>query len=466
MVDIQFWSDLLARRLRGSALEFGLRAVRSSLNDLGGGEKRVRQRLRATLEWCSGASLSDEDQIFLDSSPQELTNVWNRLRHRQRINGEKTAVAFYKKHEATVASVADELQLPRIFSRKIIASIQALIQRTRTFALTNTSARLNIHKKIWERPVNLLQAAERIKLQNVQNLQARLKQSFNQLGAAGWHLRFITLTLPSAFHPGNRSFVLAGSPSRQTGKRLLVDLLSAARGELSDQNCCAGYWVIEPHDSGTPHLHALIALRTRSDANAFRRALIRQSVEMTFPWRSLKVFSGIGIECTWNRTAAINIKSFATKDLDKIVPYVTKTLLSPHSSGQLPGRRYGLFGALWGKDGLNRIKNIVSLKDSIPKELDRHTDGASQNSQASVSNINNAELRIIKIDQTQSKVCTNSTTRGRNDWQQRVNRILQNFICKKLYQEPLIANRIGRKFMQQAELSCTDCYATSARAPP
>lgn len=339
---ITAWRKLLSARLRGIALDYALAAIDKSLAELGGGKKRILQRLRSTIAWCkSGVA---KDLVFFDSTPRELTAAWQNKSVRQSC-GSPTASKFYKRHASLITAIANELGLKPDYKHGIIKGIKRLIERTRAFALQNTSERLNRRNSPGSRRVDLVQADFRAQRRRIFNLRYRVRLGLTELAEEGWVTKFITLTLPLAYHPSSRSFVLAGSPTCQHGKDLLLDIFRAAMPRYASETL-AGIRIVDVHETGTPHLHALMSFRDAAAAITFERRLRNSYEEMTERWRNHKVVGVFGYYDPLDAFHAIDCQAVPRADIARVTNYVTKSLTRVPEIDCLHGRRYELLGAL------------------------------------------------------------------------------------------------------------------------
>lgn len=420
---------LLATRLRGFSLAHAKMAVANSIAELGGGEKRVRQRLRATLEWCESPR---NRGLFFDSTMAELSAEWRRSSHFLKLVGIKTARGFYKKHALTVAAVAGELDLPRDYRNSILKSISRLVRRDRCHTLKNCSDKINRARWPGERVIDLVQADHRAILKRREELRFKLKAGLATLTVThGWVLRFITITLPVAFHAGTRSNALANSPSYQAGKDLLLHIWRKSVGKSSSASNMGGAWFIETQDSGTPHVHLLVAFCTAERAENFRIRLCQIYECETERYRQHRVFAGFGIYEPVNWPAAISFLAANPADLDTLVGYVTKCSFDPDSVDTTAGRRYSLIGCLRGE----RVPIPV---EALASEL-----RPSESQSVLPVNLPDVEGRIhftkrrtvphksVKLKHVQADInCPKSSA---------IDRV---FICEKLYQEETSAGAL------------------------
>src|SRR5690606_26253915 len=175
--------DLLARRLRGSELVCALGVVDASMNELGGGPRRVEQRLRSTLAWCRDPSYP---RLMLDSSPQEMAVSWM---YRDPAHSPcRSAAAHHKEHARRLQFIGHELRLPRHHRRGLVRAAEATAASAANLARKNLSKRENVRLRMIGAAyrVDYVKADQQRRRADLDRQTRRYTEGLIELQRAGW----------------------------------------------------------------------------------------------------------------------------------------------------------------------------------------------------------------------------------------------------------------------------------------
>lgn len=340
---INGFHDLLSRRLGGSSLVLAMGIVKRAMHELGGGPRRVEQRLRSTLQWCR-----DEAYRGLTLNAAAKT-IGSTFRHTL-LKRHKTGHAHVVSHMRTVRSVSHELGLPAPLRRALVNQSRRLALRARDLALTSTSEKLNrLRDPSDTYRLDLARADRRRRIIKQKDAHFRAVCRLSALQKDGWVVRAITITLPASYHAGSYLHGLAGSPDADQCATTLRALWAASMPSKDVFRRLAGFWRIEcTDDKQTPHIHAVVAYKNHREADAHHERLKQSYIRSTYSGWSLDVVSSFGIACPpWcNWSIPIYVEqAHSPEHLAQCVSYCLKGIFSG-TPPMVSGRCYAMFGVL------------------------------------------------------------------------------------------------------------------------
>lgn len=328
-------NSLLAIRLRGFHLQQAQSIALSSLKELGGGPRRVEQRLRSTLNWCRS---KQNDDLTLCSTVEQVSKAHERSHRALR----QSAYSHHMRHARTVQAVCSELQTAD--QHTLVNRALRLAERARDFAKDNTSTCLN--RRGFD--VDLIRSETRKRKRKHAALCEEIR-SLDALRSAGWLIRVYTITLTPGFHPSNqRYFGLANSPTADESAKVLRAIFADAMPNRNSTLTTSGVRRIERHKSNVPHLNAIVAFRSQDDAERFDDRLQHAYIRHTTPGRSLKVAGAFCIDCLPNGLSERQIRTDTitnSEHLYRCISYQLKNL-SDSTPELVSGRVYERLGAL------------------------------------------------------------------------------------------------------------------------
>lgn len=328
-------NSLLAIRLKGFHLQQAQSIALSSLKELGGGPRRVEQRLRSTLKWCRS---KQNDDLTLCSTVEQVAKAHERSHRALR----QSAYSHHMRHARTVQAVCSELQTSN--QHVLVNRALRLAERARDFHNNNTSACLN--RRGYDVDVRHRETCRRKRTHADLCTEIR---SLDALRAQDWIIRVYTITLPPGFHPSNqRYFGFANSPTADESAKVLRAIFADAMPNRNSTQTTSGVRRIERHKSNMPHLNAIIAFRTQRDVERFDDRLQRAYMRHTEPGRSLKVSGAFGFDCLPDDLSERQIYADTIADSEHLYRCVSYQLknLSDSTPELLSGRVYERLGAL------------------------------------------------------------------------------------------------------------------------
>lgn len=358
-------NSLLAIRLRGFHLQQARSIALSSLHELGGGPRRVEQRLRSTLNWCRS---KQNGSLTLCSTVEQVAKAHERSHKALR----QSAYSHHMRHARTVQAVCSELQSQD--QHVLVNRALRLAERARDFHNNNISACLN--RRGHDVDVRHRETCRRKRKHA--DLCAQIR-SLDGLRSDGWIIRVYTLTLPPGFHHTNhRYFGLAGSPTIDESATILRAIFADAMPNRNATQTTSGVRRIERHKSNVPHLNAIIAFRTQRDVERFDDRLRRAYMRHTSPGRSLTVAGAFGIDCLSNDLSELQIYADTIADSEHLYRCVSYQLknLSDSTPELINGRLYERLGALRANKKDDDITDAVIDIDAAADALDADVDDA------------------------------------------------------------------------------------------
>lgn len=339
------YRDLLARRLRGADLVLALDFVDASMNELGGGSRRVEQRLRSTLAWCRDPSYP---RLMLDSSPQEIAESWM---YRDPAHSPcRSAAAHHKEHARRLQFIGHELRLPRHHRRGLVRAAEATAASAANLARKNLSNRENVRLRMIGAAyrVDYVKADQQRRRADLDRQTRGYTEGLIELQRAGWIVAFITIVLPEHMRPTlQRShwWGLAGSPTADDGNEVLRAIRRAALPAKRVSERVGGFWLTQAHDSDQVHTHSHVAFRDQGELDEYLRRLHAAYDRHTCRLRSLSVVGAFGVRFPIEENA-IDLQVLAAEDdIRRTVTYSMREL--DRGVNLLPsGRRHAPFGAL------------------------------------------------------------------------------------------------------------------------
>lgn len=354
-------NSLLAIRLRGFHLQQAQSIALSSLKELGGGPRRVEQRLRSTLLWCRS---KQNDDLTLCSTVEQVAKAHERSHRALR----QSAYSHHMRHARTVQAVCSELQ---ISNHVLVNRTLRLAERARDFHNDNTSACLS--RRGHDVDVTHRETCRRKRTHADLCTEIR---SLDALRSAGWIIRVYTITLPPGFHPANHCyFGLADSPTIDESAKALRAIFADAMPNRNSTQTTSGVRRIERHKSNVPHLNAIIAFRTQRDVERFDDRLQRAYMRHTCPGRSLTVKGAFGIDCLSNDLSEVQIYTDTIIDSEHLYRCVSYQLknLSDSTPELLSGRVYERLGALRANkkddDTTDAVIDIDAAADALDADV-------------------------------------------------------------------------------------------------
>lgn len=338
----------------------------SALHELGGGPRRVEQRLRSTLNWCRSKT---KDGLTLCSKVEQVSKAHERSHRALR----QSAYSHHMRHARTVQAVCSELSLDQ---HVLVNHALRLAGRARDFYNDNTSACLSrrghdvdvTHREACRRKRTHADLCDEIR-------------SLDGLRSDGWIIRVYTITLPSGFHPINhRYYGLADSPTLDESAKTLRAIFSDAMPNRNSTLTTSGVRRIERHKSNVPHLNAIIAFRSQMDVERFDARLQRAYMRHTSPGRSLTVSGAFGIDCLPNGLSERQICTDTIADSEHLYRCVSYQLkkLSDSAPELISGRLYERLGALRANkkddDTTDAVIDIDAPADALDADVDADAD--------------------------------------------------------------------------------------------
>lgn len=331
--------DLLARRLREPELARALCIVDASMNELGGGPRRVEQRLRSTLKWCRDPSYP---RLMLDSSPQEIALSW--LYRDPSHSPCKSAAEHHREHARRLQFIGHELRLNRDHRKGLVRAAAETAASAARLARNNTANRGKQPGQHYDYARND-QIKRSIRLSKITG---QYSDQLVRLNRQGWIVCFLTIVLPTHARPTlsrSKYWGLAGSPDAAQGAETLLSIFRSAKPKKNVSSQLGGVWRLQEHDSDQVHLHGVIAFKDRQVIAQFLAKLETEFEAKTYQLRNLKVIAGFGVGFEVEDNS-IDFHTLPTEaDIRRTVVYVMRELDGPVNL--LPGtKRYAAFGAL------------------------------------------------------------------------------------------------------------------------
>lgn len=362
-------NSLLAIRLRGFHLQQAQSIALSSLKELGGGPRRVEQRLRSTLSWCRS---KQNDDLTLCSTVEQVAKAHERSHRALR----QSAYSHHMRHARTVQAVCSELSLDQ---HVLVNRALRLAERARDFHSNNKSACLS--RRGYD--VDVLHRETCRRKRKHADLCTEIR-SLDTLRAQDWIIRVYTITLPPGFHPNNhRYFGLADSPTTDESAKVLRAIFADAMPNRRATQTTSGVRRIERHKSNVPHLNAIIAFRSQMDVDRFDDRLQRAYMRHTSAGRSLKVAGAFGINCLPHGLSERQICTDTITDSEHLYRCVSYQLkkLSDSAPELISGRLYERLGALRAtkKDDTAADIDIDPAVDALDVDVDVDADADAEN---------------------------------------------------------------------------------------
>lgn len=359
-------NSLLAIRLKDFHLQQAQSIALSALRELGGGPRRVEQRLRSTLLWCRS---KQNDALTLCSTPEQVSKAHERSPRALR----QSAYSHHMRHARTVHAICSELSLDQHVP---VNRILRLAERARDFYNDNTSACL----KRRGHDVDVTHRETCRRKRKHADLCTEIR-SLDGLRSDGWIIRVYTITLPPGFQPANhRYFGLADSPTIDESAKTLRAIFADAMPNRNSALTTNGVRRIERHKSNVPHLNAIIAFRTQRDVERFDDRLQRAYMRHTSPGRSLTVAGAFGIDCLPDDLSERQIYADTIADSEHLYRCVSYQLknLSDSTPELLSGRVYERLGALRANkkddDTTDAVIDIDAAADALDADADVDAD--------------------------------------------------------------------------------------------
>lgn len=335
---------LLANRLRGSDLERAQSIVRLALTELGGGPRRVEQRLRSTLLWCRDPNYRC---LMFDSSPQEIAASWM---YRDPAHSPcRSATAHHKEHAQRLQFIAHELRLSRTRRKGLVRAATVTAASAARLARENATNRKNQHLRNTgaEYRVDYVKADKRRRRIDLERLTLDYTERLIKLQMAGWIVVFQTIILPEHARPTigrMRMWGLAGSPDAQDGAKTLRDIQRAALPTKGSSGRLGGFWVLQAHDSNQLHMHSHVAFRSQQEFEAYQQRLKSAYADHTYQYRNFRVVGAFGVGTPVEQNAIDTQVLPHANDIRRSVIYSMREF--DQEVNLLPGRRHASFGAL------------------------------------------------------------------------------------------------------------------------
>ncbi|WP_162988203.1 hypothetical protein [Alcaligenes aquatilis] len=336
---------LLANRLRGSTLERAQSIVRLALTELGGGQRRVEQRLRSTLEWCRDPNYR---RLMFDSSPKEIALSWM---YRDPAHSPcRSAAAHHKEHAQRLQFIAHELRLSRDQRKGLVRAAERTAASAARLRLENTSKKENqrLRTKGVSHRVDYVKADQWRRCVDHERQVRRYSASLIQLQREGWIVCFQTIVLPEPARPTlsrSNQWGLAGSPDAAHGTQILRQIQRASLPAKAVSKRLGGFWALQSHDSDQVHQHGLIAFRDQQELDAYWKRLNESYANRTLRLRSFKVIGAFGVHQEVGKDS-IDLRILSNEDdIKRTVLYSMREF--GREVNLIPAaRRHAAFGAL------------------------------------------------------------------------------------------------------------------------
>lgn len=337
-------NDLLAIRLRGFHLQQAQSIALSSLTELGGGPRRVEQRLRSTLAWCRDPSYR---RLMFDSSPHEIAASWM---YRDPTHSPcRSAASHHREHAKRIQFIGHELRLSKDLRKGLARAAAATAASAARLGRENTSNKKNqrLRSKGASHRVDYVKAEQWRRRIDLDRQTLGYTKRLIELQIAGWIVVFQTIILPEHVRPTMRRmrlWGLAGSPDAQDGAKTLRDIQRAALPTKGSSRRLGGFWVLQAHDSNQLHMHSHVAFRTQQEFEIYQQRLKAAYADHTYQYRHFRVVGAFGVGTPVEQNAIDTQVLPHANDIRRSVIYSMREFVQ--EVNLLPGRRHASFGAL------------------------------------------------------------------------------------------------------------------------